>query len=268
MEQVKIVFFVTRSMLGIVGIARFVEKHPNLVSGICVFPNIPVTLTRKAKKMKSFAGRLPFWVIAYKLMETYVYYFLRILTGNLTLGGLSRKAGVPLRSFSDPNSKAALQFLEQSEGNLFVNLSPALLKEEVLALPALGCVNFHGGKLPENRGVANYFWSLLLGAQEWTATLHRMTASFDEGDILVEKKIKIGLNDSVHSVNFRLIQLCPEMLETLIEGLRSGTLSERSQDTSQAAYRSFPTSKDIDKLKMMGRKIIPLRHFSQSLTGS
>lgn len=265
MKEVKTVLFVTRSMLGVLGVSQFVERCNTSVSAICVFPNIPRSLTSSTTKMKKMSDRMAWQVIAYKLFETYVYYAFRWLTGKTTLGRLARKNKIPLLNLQDPNDAKSIEKIKSFSPDLIVNLSPAFLKKEVLNLPSLGCVNFHGGKLPEYRGVANYFWSLILGAEQWTVTLHWMGLGIDEGNILKEATIPVSDTDSVHSINKKLILLCSDMLESLLMDLKKENVEEKPQAKIEEFYRSFPTPLDIRVLRKRGRKIMPLSHFMESV---
>lgn len=59
-----------------------------------------------------------------------------------------------------------------------------ILKEEILNLPRLGCINIHASLLPRHRGAAPIQRAVLEGDEETGITLMHMSAGMDEGDMI------------------------------------------------------------------------------------
>jgi methionyl-tRNA formyltransferase len=71
-----------------------------------------------------------------------------------------------------------------------------LLPSRWLGLPALGAIGVHPSLLPHLRGPNPFFWSIDSG-DHWTGvTVHRLTAEYDRGDILLQQRLEVGSRDA------------------------------------------------------------------------
>ena len=59
-----------------------------------------------------------------------------------------------------------------------------LIREPLLSLGRIGCLNFHPAPLPDMRGVAGYNVAVLEGMSEWGVSCHFVDAELDTGDIV------------------------------------------------------------------------------------
>ena len=58
------------------------------------------------------------------------------------------------------------------------------IKEPLISLPRLGCINFHPAILPDWKGVAGYNIAILNKLTEWGASCHFVDNDIDTGDII------------------------------------------------------------------------------------
>jgi methionyl-tRNA formyltransferase len=70
-------------------------------------------------------------------------------------------------------------------------LYPLLIREPVLSLGRIGCLNFHPAPLPDFRGVGGYNVALLEGLGEWGVSCHFVDESFDTGDLVEVERFAI-----------------------------------------------------------------------------
>lgn len=63
-------------------------------------------------------------------------------------------------------------------------------------MPELGCVNVHGSLLPKYRGAAPIQWAVLNGDEETGVTIMYMAEGMDTGDMILQKKVPIGENET------------------------------------------------------------------------
>lgn len=87
-----------------------------------------------------------------------------------------------------------------------------LIKEPVLSEYKKRIVGFHPTNLPKNRGRHPIVWSLALGLKETASTFFLITEKADEGDILEQKKIKIGINDNAQSLYKKILAVMPSQI--------------------------------------------------------
>ena len=58
------------------------------------------------------------------------------------------------------------------------------IREPLLSLGRIGCLNFHPAPLPEMRGVGGYNVAILEGMREWGVSCHFVDAGLDTGDLV------------------------------------------------------------------------------------
>ncbi|AXF75200.1 bifunctional UDP-4-amino-4-deoxy-L-arabinose formyltransferase/UDP-glucuronic acid oxidase ArnA [Erwinia tracheiphila] len=123
-----------------------------------------------------------------------------------------------------------------------------LLCEKILNCAPAGAFNLHGSLLPKYRGRAPLNWVLVNGESETGVTLHRMTASADAGDILVQEKVQISADDNALTLHRKLNATAETLLADALPALKAGQLTASPQDHSQATVvgRRRPEDGRID----------------------
>ena len=58
------------------------------------------------------------------------------------------------------------------------------IKEPLISVPALGCINFHPAILPDWKGLAGYNIAILQKLHEWGASAHYVNKDIDSGKII------------------------------------------------------------------------------------
>jgi methionyl-tRNA formyltransferase len=59
-----------------------------------------------------------------------------------------------------------------------------LIREPLISLGRLGCLNFHPAPLPDVRGLGGYNFAVLEGLDEWGVSCHYVDERFDTGDLV------------------------------------------------------------------------------------
>ena len=111
-----------------------------------------------------------------------------------------------------------------------------ILPKEILEIPKFGAINVHGSLLPKYRGASPVQCAILAGEKETGITLMRMNEKMDEGDILVQKKIKIEKNDTTDTLMKKMAELGSKMAVGSIPDLISWKIKPARQDHSKATY--------------------------------
>lgn len=92
-------------------------------------------------------------------------------------------------------------------------LIPALLEA-----PARGCINVHASLLPKYRGAAPIQWAIMEGESETGVSTQQMAEGLDTGDLLLEARTPIGIDDTGPDLWARLSQMGAELIvETLAQ---------------------------------------------------
>ncbi len=159
----------------------------------------------------------------------------RRTSGFVDLAPLARRAGVPLLRTADLNAPREVERVRSLAPDLMVVVGwTRLLGEELLALPPRGCVGFHASLLPRHRGRAPVNWAILRGETGTGNTLMYLASGADTGDIIDQRPVPIGPDDTCATVYAAVAQAGAEMLLEHLPALLAGTAPRRRQDHSRA----------------------------------
>lgn len=107
-------------------------------------------------------------------------------------------------------------------------------------LPRHGMIQFHPSLLPLHRGPSSINWAIMAGRTKTGLTIFRPSDGLDEGNVLLQKEVAIGPDDTLGSVYFdRIFPLGVAALIEAAEAVVAGTAREKPQDESQATYEGW-----------------------------
>ncbi|MDO4381256.1 MAG: methionyl-tRNA formyltransferase [Clostridia bacterium] len=137
-----------------------------------------------------------------------------------------------------------VEILEKIKPELIIVVAYGkILPPDFLKFPKYGCINIHASILPKYRGASPIHHCVLNGDSETGVTSMLMDEGVDTGDILLVKKIPIGINDTTLEMFEKLSVLGAEVLTETIEALEKGELNPIKQDESKATHAGL-LSKD------------------------
>lgn len=124
---------------------------------------------------------------------------------------------IPLHQPVDVSNPDMVNKLKRDNADLFVVVAfGQILKNAVLQIPKLCCVNLHASLLPKYRGAAPVNWAIINGEKKTGVTTIKMDERMDEGDIILRRDVDILDTDTGESLNERLSNIGAELLmETL-----------------------------------------------------
>jgi methionyl-tRNA formyltransferase len=111
-----------------------------------------------------------------------------------------------------------------------------ILRQDVLDLPPVGCINVHASLLPRWRGAAPINAAILHGDEETGITIMRMDAGLDTGPILSQRSVRIGPDETAGSLFETLSQLGAALLLDTLPVYLSGELEPRPQPEEGITY--------------------------------
>lgn len=113
-----------------------------------------------------------------------------------------------------------------------------ILRQNLLDLPRLACINIHSSLLPRWRGAAPIHHAILAGDAVTGVTTMKMVRELDAGDIYEQVETKIGDRELVGSLHDRLALLGGNLILTTIAGLSAGNFRGIPQDESKVTIAS------------------------------
>lgn len=150
---------------------------------------------------------------------------------------MARTRGIPVITPDDPNTPETTAMVrELAPDFLFSFYYRHMLKRDLLITPRLGAYNMHGSLLPKYRGRVPINWAIIHGETETGATLHAMTEKPDNGAIVMQKAVPIGIDDTAQDVFKHVTDAAVGALAAALPALVAGTAQHMPQDLSKGAY--------------------------------
>lgn len=115
-----------------------------------------------------------------------------------------------------------------------------------IQLAAFGGINYHPSLLPKYRGGSAINWSVLNGEEETGVTIHYIDEGVDTGDIILQERVPVDINDSVGSLYFnKLYPLGVRLVKEAVALIREGKAARVPQDHSKASFQPLITAQDV-----------------------
>jgi len=122
------------------------------------------------------------------------------------------------------------------------------IKQPLIELPKIGCLNFHPAPLPEFRGVSPYTFGIYENLSYWGVSVHFVDPEFDTGDIIKVEKFDINLTkETAFSLEQKSQEYLLKIFKETIEIALSGRPLPRKK---QKEGRCF-TKEDFEKLRII-----------------
>jgi methionyl-tRNA formyltransferase len=186
----------------------------------------------------------------------------RLSVYQLPLRGRSIRAvagrhGVPLLRIADPNAPAFLEKLRTLGIDLVVSLAaPRIFRDELLALPAKGCVNLHCSLLPRFAGVLPSFWVLYHGEAMAGATVHYMDSKIDTGGILGQVEVPVEPGTTMFGLINKTKVAGGDLMVETIRRIQRGDCLSRPNPAAEGSYFSWPTVAQMQEFRARGGRFV------------
>ncbi len=155
----------------------------------------------------------------------------------------ARERGLPV--LSPEKVKDGLQELDSFKADLFVVVAYGqYIPQSVLALPKHGAINLHPSLLPKYRGSSPIQWAVAAGDTVTGVTILYVGEKMDAGDIILQRKMSIGPDDTSVILEPVLAAAGAELLMEAVEQIRHGTVRRHPQDDSVATEVHKLTKED------------------------
>lgn len=112
---------------------------------------------------------------------------------------------------------------------------PYILKEDLLKIPKIGCLNFHPSYLPYNRGKDPNFWSIV-EETPFGVTLHFADIGIDSGDIAFQSLIDKSWEDTGKTLYEKETKEILSLFKNNFQQIKSGNIPRKPQDLSRGSF--------------------------------
>lgn len=224
-----------------------------------------------------FMGTPDFAVPSLEILVENGYEVVAVVTATDKLGGRGGKQllesavkkyavqkGIPVLQPPNLKAPAFIGELGSYRADLQVVVAFRMLPEAVWAMPAIGTFNLHGSLLPKYRGAAPINWAVINGEEETGVTTFFIRHEIDTGDILFQKKMPIGENETAGEVHDRMMQLGAQAVLESVQAIERGGYVLQKQDETQVskAPKIFHETCEID----FNRPTVQVHNFVRGLS--
>ena len=119
-----------------------------------------------------------------------------------------------------------------------------IIPQWMIDLPRLGNLNLHASLLPKYRGAAPIQWAIANGECVTGVTTMRIDAGLDTGDILMQREILIGAEDTAETLGPKLAAIGADLMVETLRQLNDGQVRPTPQDHSQATLAPILKKED------------------------
>lgn len=180
-----------------------------------------------------------------------------LFNGVCSIRGAAKKIGASYKIVKDINSQEYMDHIKELNPDLVISYSaPQVVKPALLEMIRYGVINVHGALLPNYRGLLPSFWYLYNDEKLGGATVHKMSAAIDDGDICVQGSVDISDCKSMFQLMRKTKKLGGELMVEAIEKIGNGTLETRTNDTENGSYFTWPTVQQAKEFRKKGKRLI------------
>ena len=111
-----------------------------------------------------------------------------------------------------------------------------IVPPEVLAIPRHGIVNVHPSLLPRYRGAAPVARAIAAGDTETGVTILYLSEELDAGDVILQKAVPIGPEDTTRTLTARLAEEGAALLADALRLIEAGRAPRVPQDHARATW--------------------------------
>jgi methionyl-tRNA formyltransferase len=139
--------------------------------------------------------------------------------------------------FTKNEPSALIRFIHEEEIELLLVYSfDVIIPRDVLDIPGLKSVNFHGGELPKYRGANILNWVLIEGQTSMAITMHEIEEGVDSGPVIYESKLPILKNDTAITLRDKIDNEIRQSFPEALIGYLSGIVTPVKQKTGDISY--------------------------------
>jgi len=163
-----------------------------------------------------------------------------------TIEVLALEQGIPIiyvQNIEDPHFFAQLKAYDA----LFfvVACFPYLIPQSIWELPKLSSLNIHPSLLPHFRGPSPLFWQLKAGSKVFGITIHQLNQYFDQGNILLQKKVSLKDGIRGRSIDRLFGTIAAKMLVSLAANYCPEPTDSVISEKQDSRYYPIPQASDF-----------------------
>jgi methionyl-tRNA formyltransferase len=175
----------------------------------------------------------------------------------ISIASLAARHGLALVPCASVNAPEYIERVCRLEPDVIASVAaPEIFRAGILAVPRLGCINVHSGRLPVYRGMMPTFWQLLHSEKHAVITVHEMVEELDAGAVLGTLEWPLRERDNLHRVITGTKRAGARLMIDVLRRMRAGTIRATPLDRSKQQYFGFPKPEDARAFRMLGHRML------------
>jgi methionyl-tRNA formyltransferase len=147
------------------------------------------------------------------------------------------KHHLPLYQPELASSPEFAETLKSYQADLFVVVAYGeIVKQHLLDMPRLACINLHASLLPAYRGAAPIHRAIINGEKESGVTIMHMVKKMDAGNMIERAAVPIGENTTFEELQEALCAVGKKLLLKVIKDFEKGPLPGTPQEHEKATF--------------------------------
>ena len=134
--------------------------------------------------------------------------------------------------------------LRSLKANLQIVVAFRMLPKAVWSMPEFGTFNLHASLLPYYRGAAPINWAIMNGETETGVTTFFIDEKIDTGEIILQKKCDISVDDTAGTLHDRLMDLGAALVEQTVAMIAQGAVPTKKQEYRSELKQAHKIQKD------------------------
>jgi len=150
---------------------------------------------------------------------------------------LTQMPHIPLFQPELVSAETFTETIASFEADLFVVVAYGeIIKQHLLDMPKIACINLHASLLPKYRGAAPIQRAIIAGESATGVTIMHMVKKMDAGDIISTVSIPIGQDQTFPEIEASLCQIGSVALLKVIRDLEKGSSQRYPQAHEEATH--------------------------------
>lgn len=148
----------------------------------------------------------------------------------------------------DANDNNCIKFINKYKPDILFIYGSSILKKVFLTKIKTRIINIHSGIVPMYRNVHSDFWAFKnTDYKNLGVSLMCLDKGIDSGGIFMQKTINFKKTDKLVEVKVKILKLIPDLIETLIEQIKTKQVKIKKQQKTKIGFYQTPRFIDIIK---------------------
>jgi len=220
----------------------------------------------KSNGLKIYLKKSGFYYVFFQTLKQMIFQFLFIknkILNNRNHNFISYKniinERISILNWNILDKTELIQKIEDKKPDFILSIYfKPYINQKIIGSAKICCLNLHPALLPKYRGVSPIFWALANGENHVGVSLHKVAKDIDQGEILLQDKISVSLNDTEHSLYLKCSHVGANILIKFIKNFENIINNPIKQDNVKATYFSIPTKEMVYKFRKSNKKFFNL----------